>query len=78
MTLTFVESPGGSSLSSSTPTNGKLTNSATENVGNTTVVTFSPKNQNEWVLTGSTFHLVTQFTTTEAGTITITEQPFLS
>jgi hypothetical protein len=35
--LTFVKSPGGSSLISSTPTNGKLTNSVTENVGNTTV-----------------------------------------
>jgi hypothetical protein len=76
--LTFVKSPGGSNLISSTPTNGKLTTTVTQNVGNTTVVTFSPKNQNEWVPTGSTFKLVTQFSTTQAGTITITQQPFLS
>jgi hypothetical protein len=76
--LTFVNSTGGSSLISSTPTNGKLTDSVTANVGNTTVVTFSPKSQNEWVPSGSTFKLVTQFSTTQAGTITITEQPFLS
>jgi hypothetical protein len=76
--LTFLKSPGGSSLISSTPTNGKLTAVGTENVGNNTVVTFSPKNQNEWVPTGSTFKLVSQFSTTQAGTITISEQPFLS
>jgi hypothetical protein len=76
--LTFLNSPGGSNLISSTPTNGKLTAVSTEKVDTTTVVTFSPRNQNEWVLTGSTFNLVTQFSTTQAGTITITEQPFLS
>jgi hypothetical protein len=76
--LTFANSPGGASLISSTPTNGKLTTTLTENVANTTLVTFSPKNQNEWVLSGSTFKLVTQFSTTQAGTVTITEQPFTS
>jgi hypothetical protein len=76
--LTFLNSPAGSSLISSTPTNGKLTTTVTQTAGNTTVVTFSPKNQNEWVTTGSTFKLVTRFSTTQAATITITEQPFLS
>jgi hypothetical protein len=76
--LSFLKSPAGSSLLSSTPTNGKLTTTVTQNVGNTTMVTFSPKNQNEWVPTGSTFKLVTKFSTTQAGTITITEQPFVS
>jgi hypothetical protein len=75
--VTVVNSSGGSTLISSTPTNGRLTSRTTQNVGNTTVVTFSAKNQNEWVPTASRFQLVTEFSTTQAGTITIKEQPFL-
>jgi hypothetical protein len=76
--LTFLNSPAGTSLISSAPTNGKLTHTVTQTVGNTTVVTFTPNSQSEWVQSGSTFKLVTRFSTTQAGTVTITQQPFTS
>jgi hypothetical protein len=83
--LTLLKSPdvsgAGPSLISSKSTNGKLPAKPPVDNNNATVVTFSSQNPNEWVpspLFGSRFELKTVFSTKGPGTITITEQPFLS